>query len=134
MFKIALLLSLGACAAGGLAIDRESAPHAKARLDLSVTESSWEVTPSPVDPKLPSVDRLASRVRAALGSTASTDLQVCVRPSGKVASVTLVGGSAMPELDLAMVKDASAWQFTTMPGPDTLQTCRVVTIAYHPHR
>jgi hypothetical protein len=134
MFKIALLLSLGACAAGGLAIDRDAAPHAKARLDLSVTEPSWQITPSPIDVKMPSVDRLASRVRAQLGTTASTDLHVCVRPSGKVASVTLVGGSAMPELDLAMVKDASAWQFTSLPGPDTLQTCRTVTIAYHPHR
>ncbi|HEV7555756.1 MAG TPA: hypothetical protein VGO00_09895 [Kofleriaceae bacterium] len=134
MLKIALLLSLGACAAGGLAIDREAAPHAKARLDLSASEPSWQITPSPVDPKLPSVDRLASRVRAELGSTTNTDLHVCVRPSGKVASVTLVGGSAMPDLDLAMVKDASAWQFASMPGPDTLQTCRTVTIAYHPHR
>jgi hypothetical protein len=111
MLKIALLLSLG-----------------------SATAPALQITPSPIDPRMPSVDRLASRIRAELGTTASTDLHVCVRPSGKVASVTLVGGSAMPDFDLAMVKDASAWQFTSMPGPDTLQTCRTVTIAYHPHR
>jgi len=134
MHKLVLLVTLGACAAGNLARDRDSAPHAKARLDLASADPTVRITPSPIDPQMPTVDRLANRIRGEIAGSTSTDLAVCVRPSGKVASVELVGGSAMPDLDLAIVKDASAWQFTAMPGPETLQSCRTVTVAYRAHR
>ena len=102
-------------------------------LSLQSGPTEARVMPAPIDPKMPTVDRLAGRMRDDRKAMTSTELNVCVRPSGKVASVVLVGGSAFPELDLAMVKDASAWQFTTMPGPDTLQSCRVITVAYRAH-
>lgn len=134
MHKLVLLLTLGACAAGNLARDRDTAPRARAHLDLASAEPTLRITPSPIDPQMPTVDRLANRLRGEIGDATSTDLAVCVRPSGKVASVELVGGSAMPELDLAIVKDASAWQFTAMPGPETVQSCRTVTVAYRSHK
>jgi hypothetical protein len=134
MLKLALFsLCLAACATGGLHVDLDAATPAHTRLDLASTPATVQITPRPLDPSLPSVDRIASRIRHELGPVATADLKLCVRPSGKIASVELVGGSALPAFDLAVVKDASMWQFAAMPGPESLQSCRLATVVYRPH-
>ena len=117
MIKIATLAALASCAA--------------------TTPPSTEVArviPVPIDPQLPSVDRIANRVVAELGTSPSDELKVCVHPAGNIASVELVGGTSFLPFDDAVVEDASEWKFTPTPGPATVQTCELTTIAYHAPR
>lgn len=132
----ALSFSLFACAAGTMPMDRETTPSARVKLDFSsvTAESAAAATfPGVVDPQLPSADRIAPRIHHVLGDTASAAVQLCVAPSGKVASVTLERSSEMPAFDRAMMNDVASWQFAAMPGPATVKSCERLTISYRPH-
>ena len=136
---LALAVPLAACAAGGFHVDVDGAPRAKPRLDLgalatAATDNAAWVNRTPLDLDMPNTGRLTNQIRAVLGANAVTEIKMCIRPSGKVASVELVGGSALPAFDQAVVRDALAWQFAAIPGPETVQSCELVTIAYRPHR
>ena len=87
----------------------------------------------PIDPTLPSVDRIEYQVRGKFGWVAKDDVNVCVRPNGTVESVELVGGSALPAFDLAVVDDTSQWKYPAIPGPDNVYSCTPTVVAYHPH-
>jgi TonB family protein len=131
----ALTFSLFACAAGTMPMDRETTPTARVKLDFAVgaTDTAAATFPGVVDPQLPSADRIAPRIHHVLGDTASAAVQLCVAPSGKVASVTLERSSEMPAFDRAMMNDIAGWQFAAMPGPDTVKSCERLTISYRPH-
>jgi len=134
MTKLVLALPLAACAAGGVHIDVDSTPHAMPQLSLHAIVPTTRVARLPVAPEMPNTDRLANQIRHVLGGQAVADVKLCVRPSGKTVSVELVGGSALPAFDQAVVRDALAWQFAAIPGPDSVQSCEVVAITYRPHR
>src|SRR5262245_26266980 len=135
MNKLVLLaIPLAACAAGGFHVDVDSTPHAMPRLSLHAADPTTRLARVPIAPETPNTDRLANQIRHVLGSEAVTEIKLCVRPSGKTVSVELVGGSALPAFDQAVVRDALAWQFAAIPGPDSVQSCELVAITYRPHR
>lgn len=135
MSKLVLLaLSLTACAAGGFHVDVDSTSHAMPQLSLHAIDLTTRIARVPTAPETPNTDRLANQIRHVFGSQAVTEVKLCVRPSGKTVSVELVGGSALLAFDQAVVRDALAWQFAAIPGPDSVQSCELVAITYRPHR
>jgi hypothetical protein len=127
MFKAFVTVLVAGCATTNL-------PDHNTTVSIIGSDEAGRIAPLPIDPTLPSVDRIADRVRYTLGASAMTELELCVRPSGKVASVELVGASALPAFDLAVVDDASAWKFTSLPGPEKLETCELADVAYRASR
>lgn len=134
--SVLALCLLSACAAGTKLIeaDRTASSGTPARLDFAVTAAEEASGfPRVRDPRLPSVDRIGSRVRAELGDTATAAVELCVAPSGQVTKVELVESSTLAAFDAALLRDATSWRFASLPGPATLQTCSRATVTYHPH-
>ena len=133
MLKLSILaLALAACATTATGFDRDTAQRAKVKLDLSVTgvESAF---PTALDLRVRSIDRMAHAVRANLGDVASAEIKLCVSPNGDVKQVELVRGSSYEIFDKALLTDAAAWRFASLPGPDSVMSCQRATIEYHPH-
>jgi TonB family protein len=132
MFKLAILsLSLAACATtGATALDRDSAPRAKVKLDLAMTGADTSF-PAALEPQVPTIDRIARAVRLRVGDTATAELELCVTPAGTVKHLRLARGSSYAAFDQALLRDAAAWQFASLPGPDNVMSCSRATIAYH---
>ena len=131
MSKLAVLsLLLVACATDATTFDRETAPRAKVRLDLSPHASTNAVFPKALDPTLPSVDRISRQVRARLGDVVVASLELCVSPAGHVTDVKLLGSSSFDAFDAAVLRDARTWQFAAIPGPDHVQSCERATLRY----
>jgi TonB family protein len=132
MLKLAILsTTLAACASAATMLDRDTAPHAKVKLDLSAPgDAAVAVFPSAIEPTVPSVDRISNQVRTRLGEMATAELELCVAPDGHVKKVALTRGSSFAGFDTALVRDAEAWQFQPMPGPASVQSCRRATVAY----
>ena len=114
-------------------MDRDSAPSARVQLDLTTNAGAQPAFPTALDPALPSVDRISHNVRAALGDMATAEIDLCVAPSGSVTKVEIARSSNLEAFDEAVLRDARAWRFASLPGPDTLQSCRRATIAYRAH-
>lgn len=129
-----LSVSMFACATTGSMTDPQSAASGTARLDLGIVDSDASTFPAAIDPTLPSVDRIGYHVRAALGDTAKATVELCVSPAGKVTKVELLESSTFAAFDTALLRDAKAWQFARLPGPDTVQTCSRAMVSYHPYR
>lgn len=126
-------LSLSACATtGGIADQRDAAPHTGVRLDLSATpDDASPVFPAAIDPVLPSVDRMNHVVRARFGRAALTaQLDLCVAPDGHVSKLALAKGSSYQPFDQALLQDVAEWQFASLPGPANVEACRRATIEY----
>jgi len=83
---------------------------------------------TPIDPALPGVERLGRSVFTSPGELAIADLDLCVSPGGRVPSVVLARGTGYWAFDAAVVRDAKAWRFATLPGPETVETCRRVQV------
>lgn len=134
MFKLAILtISLGACATTATGVsDREAAPRTGIQLDL--TAHSTDATaafPAALDPAVPSIDRMQHALRARYGSTTMTaELDLCVAPDGHVTKISLAQGSTYDVFDHALLRDAAAWQFATLPGPATVESCRRASVTY----
>ncbi|MEO8706644.1 MAG: energy transducer TonB [Kofleriaceae bacterium] len=137
MSKLVLLVAIvaSACATTGATLDQNNPePRMKIRLDLSATAAgAARAFPHAIEPEVPSVNRLSSSVLARLGRVASAELELCVAPAGNVTKVTLARSSSYAAFDEALVHDARAWQFASLPGPTSVQSCRLTTIAYHAH-
>ncbi len=135
--KSVLLLStfmFAACATTGIPTqDREARVGSAVQLDLVPHADATRVFPSAIDPRLPSADRVAHQIRAELGDSASIDVKLCVAPEGRVSSVEVLRGSALPAFEKAVIADAMTWQFSALPGPDSVRTCAKATITYRPH-
>lgn len=130
---LACVSSLGACAAGAISADREALPaRAHVQLDLVPHPDTVQVIPAALSPQLPSVDRLASQVRARFGDAMSAAVDLCVSPEGRVTRAALVESKGSAALDAAIVHDAAAWQFAAMPGPAALRSCQRAQLTYHP--
>ena len=130
---VASLSAVTACATSGATLDQNNpAPRAKVRLDLSMIEAGApRVSLDSVEHDVPSVERISSSIRARLGRVATAELELCVAPAGNVTKVTLAKSSSYTAFDAALVSDAHAWQFASLPGPANVQSCRLATIAYH---
>lgn len=132
----AFCLLCAACAAGGVAVDREAAPHVAPRFEVTAAADTVRVFPVAEDPRLPSADRLSRRIRAELGEVASADVRLCVAPDGRVQGVEIVRGSSLAAFDQALMHDIAGWQFSKLPRSSrtaNLRNCETATIHYRPH-
>jgi hypothetical protein len=120
MMKLICISLIAGCAAG---------PHGR----LAATEAI-PLAPAPIDTDMPATTRLSNQLRQQFGERAVEEVRVCSRPSGKVSSVTAVGGAELSAFELAVVEDVSHWRFEPTPGPDSLERCAVQTIAFYPHK
>ncbi|MFN0246586.1 MAG: hypothetical protein ACKV2T_06735 [Kofleriaceae bacterium] len=133
--KSVLLVSLAAvsaCASFTGVTDRDQhAPRAGIHLSLAPNaDAAKQIVPAAIDPRLPSVDRMATRIRYELGSTVHAELSLCVNPAGDVMDVALTRTTGLSELDTAIVDDVRVWQFAELPGASALRTCQRATLAY----
>jgi outer membrane biosynthesis protein TonB len=135
--KLVLLsLSLAACATTGTALPGESAaPRTGVRLDLTAhTDDASSAFPDAVDTRVRSIDRMAHAIKARYGVTTMTaTLDLCVAPDGHVTKVALAEKSSYDAFDHALVRDAAAWQFASLPGPASVESCRRATVEYATH-
>jgi TonB family protein len=116
MTRVALLFALVAAA------------HADPRVRITITEEQPALPPA-YDPKLPSAEKIAGRIKAVVGNSVTAAIRVCVAPIGSVASVSLVRASAFAPYDQAVMTDARAWKFVARFG-DT--ACAIVNVSYDP--
>ncbi|MGE0867232.1 MAG: energy transducer TonB [Kofleriaceae bacterium] len=145
-------LLVAACATGSTALDGmpQTPTVAGARLRIDATPpgepmagvaSRFDLAaratvarlPAPIDPELPTADRIGRSIRQALGEEASVHVEMCVSPDGHVLTATLIDGSTMAAFDRAVMRDVMAWQFEEMPGPSHVKSCQRRTITYRPH-
>lgn len=128
-----LSITLSACATAGLPHNADPlAPRARVELDFhaAATDDARVVLPIALDPKLPSIDKIAPQLRYELGDEAQATLRLCVTPAGNVTSATITHGSSSPAFDDALIHDLMSWRFAATPGPANLQSCRVATVVY----
>jgi len=137
MTKLAGLfcLLLAACATGALGVERETAPRATPRIEMTTKADTARMFPVALDPQLPSADRMSRRIRTELGGVASADVRLCVAADGRVQGVQIVRGSSLAEFDQALSHDVTDWQFSELPGSTTahLRSCEIATIVYRAH-
>jgi len=134
VLSFTLLGGLAACAttSTGAAMDPQGT-RTGLHLDLSVRgEPATPVFPAPIEPTVPTVDRMAHSIQARFGATTmSAQLDLCVAPDGHVTKISVARGSSYEAFDHALVRDAAQWQFEKLPGPATVESCRRATVAYH---
>ena len=135
MRSILLLLTISACASTTGVLDREVAPRTGIQLSLVPSDpDTVRVIPTAIDPRLPSVDRLATRIRYEIGSMVIADLSLCVNPHGNVTDIALARTTGLAEVDSAIIDDIHTWQFAELPGDAqrsaSLRTCQRATLAY----
>ncbi len=137
MSKLVLLsLSLAACATTGGLTSEPAAPRTGVQLDLSArsTDDATLAFPDPVDTRVRAVDRMAHAIKARYGATTMTaKLDLCVAPDGRVTKLALAEKSSYDAFDQALVEDAASWQFASLPGPATVESCRTATVEYRAH-
>jgi TonB family protein len=136
MFKLAVVLfSLSACATTGQLTSEPAAPRTGIQLDLSApSDTAIDAFPEAVDTRVRAVDRMAHAIKARYGATAMTAvLDLCVAPDGHVTKIAIAEGSTYDAFDHALLQDAAAWQFASLPGPTSVQSCRRATVAYRAH-
>ncbi len=135
MSKFVLIaLALSACATAGTLIPGESAPHIGVKLDLTPSpDDANSAFPDAVDTRVRSVDRMSHSLKARFGATTMmAKLDLCVAPDGHITKVALAEKSSYDAFDHALVQDAAAWQFASLPGPSTVESCRRATVEYRP--
>lgn len=130
MKSVLFFCLLSACASTTGVMDRDVAPRTGVQLSLAPAADAQQVIPAAIDPRLPSVDRMATRVRYELGESVTAELSVCVNPSGNVIDVSLAQSTGLSDLDTAIIDDVRAWQFAELPGDPSLRTCQRATLAY----
>lgn len=136
MSKLVLLaVSLAACATTSTMIPGESSERTGVKLDLTAsTDDASSAFPDALNTRVRSVDRMAHALKARYGATSMTaKLDLCVAPDGHITKVALAEKSSYDAFDHALVQDAAAWQFASMPGPATVESCRRATVEYRAH-
>ena len=130
MKSVALVLMISACASTTSVLDRDVGPRTGVQLSLVPARDAVQVIPDAIEPRLPRVDRMATKVRYELGDTITAELALCVNPAGTVTEVALTTSTGLSDLDAAILADAGAWQFAELPGDASLRTCQRTTLAY----
>ena len=130
MKSVLLLSLLSACASTTGVMDRDVAPRTGMQLTLVPVADAVQVIPAAIDPRMPTVDRMATQIRYEIGNTVTAELSLCVNPKGDVTDVALTRTTGLSDLDTAIVDDVRAWQFAELPGASTLRTCQRATLAY----
>lgn len=125
-------LALSACATGGVNLANDSAPRAGVRLDLDAPAGdATSAFPAAIDTRVRAVDRMAHAIKARFGgATMTAKLALCVAPDGHVTKLSMLEGSSDEVFDQALLSDVAAWQFASLPGPATVESCRKATVAY----
>jgi outer membrane biosynthesis protein TonB len=129
---VSLALSLSACATNMA----QRAAESQRRVSSAAVSAAQRPTtfPTAIEPRLPSVDRIARLVYNELGDHAAAELKLCVSPDGRVAEVAVVHRSALEQFDAAVVRDVADWEFTPRLGLAAEPTCTRATVAYRAPR
>lgn len=138
MSKLVLLsLALSACATTGTGISGESAaPRSGIRLDLEAVNAdvATPAFPEALDTRVRSVDRMAHALKARYpNATMTAKLDLCVAPDGHVTKIAIAERSSYDAFDHALLRDAASWQFASLPGPASVESCRRATVEYIAH-
>lgn len=137
MSKLVLLsICLSACATTGTGLPGEAAaPRTGVRLDLgAATDEATPAFPDALDTRVRSIDRMAHAIKARYGNaTMTAKLDLCVAPDGHVTKIALAEKSSYDAFDHALIRDAAAWQFASLPGPASVESCRRATVEYQAH-
>ncbi len=136
MSKLLLIaLALSACATTGTLIPGETSARTGVKLDLTAsTDEASAAFPDALDTRVRSVDRMAHAIKARYGATTMlAKLDLCVAPDGHITKVALAEKSTYDAFDHALVRDAAAWQFASLPGPSNVESCRRATVEYVAH-
>jgi TonB family protein len=80
--------------------------------------------------ELRAADRFAARIRNEHGGTVAARVELCVAPSGDVASVDVSAPSTMPEYDRAVVDAIATWRYEGYAAPAATRVCQQLTVAY----
>jgi outer membrane biosynthesis protein TonB len=123
------LSSLIACAAGTTGTAARPLEPVRTASCAVKADPAGPAFPAAIDPKLPSVDRIARLVEAELGARAAAEVDLCVSRDGRVVAVSLVHATRSPAFDLAVVHDVAEWQFAAPAAPAD-RTCKRATISY----
>lgn len=127
MMKIVLAAFLiSACATGSASSSGHIARRARPIFHTASAAPTRDPFPSAIDPRLPSVDRIARLV----GVSPAAEVELCVSNDGRVAKVTLLQGSADELFDAALLRDVPKWEFIAAPSRTTLRMCKRATISY----
>ena len=118
--------TLVACAVGPATRPFEPARTMSCAITAEPANAAFPVA---IDPKLPSVDRIARLVEAELGARAAAEVKLCVLPAGRVVAVSLVRKTQSHAFDAAVLHDVAEWQFTT-PTTTAGRICKRATISY----
>lgn len=123
-----------ACATSGQGLpDRDGKRPAGPGLDLdsqSPDDADRQFPERLSRAELPAADRLVHRINAEHGGVLSTQVRLCVAPSGAVADVDLLDSSGMSEYDRAVVETVQGWQYTAYPAPEGVKVCEKLTVSY----
>lgn len=129
--KLVLSLVLfTACASTQTLDTREPQGGSKVQLDFTAAADVQATFPQAMDPRLPSVDRIARHLGDRVAS-----IELCVAPAGHVTKVALLAPSGDERFDAALLHDAKQWQFASLPGHSatgtvTLQSCERAQVRY----
>lgn len=129
------LFSLSACVSTGTLIPGETSPRTGVKLEITAsTDEASPSFPDALDTSVRSVDRMAHAIKARYGATTMlAKLDLCVAPDGHITKVALAEKSTYDAFDHALVRDAAAWQFASLPGPNSVESCRRATVEYVAH-
>ncbi len=131
---IASILLVGACATTGNGLPGRDGkgPGTVPDLDDDKSDDATRHQLARVSsPDLRGADRLYHRISVEKAGTASTQVRLCVAPSGAVDTVDVVATSGMAEYDQAVVDNVGAWQYEAFAAPAETRVCENLTVAYH---
>lgn len=79
---------------------------------------------------LPVVRHLNLAIETQHDGKVTSQVKVCVKPSGDVASAKIVASSGLASYDESVVNDAQAWKYERFQAPETTVVCQVVAVSY----
>lgn len=120
---------LVACATGTVGTAARPLESGRAGSCAIKAEPGSTAFPAAIDPKLPSVDRIAHLVEAELGARASAELDLCVSRAGRVVAVSLARATSSPAFDRAVLHDVAEWEFAALATSGD-RICKRATISY----
>lgn len=133
---LASLLFVGACASTGTGVPGRdgkgptNVPETDSPDDKSDDANRRQLARLST-PDLRAADRLYHRISVEKAGMASTQVRLCVEPSGTVDTVDVVASSGLAEYDQAVVDNVASWQYAAFPAPSETRVCEDLTVAYH---
>lgn len=127
-----LALGAGCATVGGLP-ERGAAGSGRGQLTLDTRspDDARATFPTRLSrAELPGADRLANKIAVEAGGAVATEVKLCVAPDGSVEKVDLLGKSALPDYDAAVVDGLADWKYAAYKAPASVRVCEKLTVSY----